>query len=86
MNHTAGLTRAFAETLVAFRNQAGVSQEHLAYAVGLNRTYVYRVEKGGTNPSLEAIVRFADGLGVLPEDLVRETRLRLEQFRESGES
>lgn len=86
MNHTEGLTRAFAETLVGFRNKAGVSQENLAYSIGLNRTYVYRVEKGATNPSLEAIFRFADGVNVPPEELVRETRIRLEQLQDRHKS
>lgn len=79
MERTAGLNKAFGEALATFRNRAGISQENLAYSIGLNRTYVYRVEKGITNPSLEAIFRFADGVGVHPEDIVREARSRLEQ-------
>jgi len=82
MDYTEGLTRAFGETLAAFRKETGISQENLAYSIGLNRTYVYRVEKGITNPSLEAIFKFAEGVGKTPEDLVRGTRMRLEENRQ----
>jgi transcriptional regulator with XRE-family HTH domain len=80
MEYTEGLKIAFGKTLAQFRAKVGISQETLAYSVGINRTYVYLIERGSRNPSLEAIFKFAGGLGVNPEELVAETRKYLEKL------
>lgn len=46
------------------RLASGESQEAFADRCGLARTYVSRVERGGANPSLDAIEVFAVALHV----------------------
>ena len=54
------------------RETAGLSQEALAQAAQLHRTYIGGVERGERNVSLVNIVRIARALGVSPADLLRE--------------
>lgn len=50
------------------RLKAGLSQEDLADACGLDRTYVGGIERGERNPSLKNILKIAGALHVsLPE-------------------
>lgn len=62
--------KKFGERIRTFRKQVGWSQEELAEACGLHRTYVGAVERGERNVSLINIVRFARALQVKLSDLV----------------
>ena len=46
------------------RAEQGVSQESLAYAIGMARTYLAEVEVGKRNVSVINLERIAKGLGV----------------------
>jgi transcriptional regulator with XRE-family HTH domain len=50
--------------LRAFREDQGRSQEELATAAGLHRTYVSMVERGERNPTLLSLDRVLGALGV----------------------
>lgn len=62
--------RAFGEALRALRTDAGLSQEALAHAADLDRTYVSGIERGERNPGLTNLLRLADALGVPLSKLV----------------
>lgn len=50
------------------RADKGYSQREFAAVIGMDRVYLSKIESGATNPSLESIIRIADGLRVdLPE-------------------
>ncbi|MCU1462834.1 MAG: transcriptional regulator [Acidimicrobiales bacterium] len=66
--------QALGDRVRARRTELGLSQEDLAAATGLHRTYVGSVERGERNISLLNIVRLADSLGIDPADLVRGLR------------
>jgi transcriptional regulator with XRE-family HTH domain len=62
----ADVLRTFGAAVRAVREERGLSQEKLAAAAGLDRTYVGGIERGERNPSTVNIVRIADALGVSP--------------------
>ena len=53
------------------RLAAGLSQEAFADKCGFARSYMSRVERGGANPSLDAIEVLAAGLDVEVFELFR---------------
>jgi transcriptional regulator with XRE-family HTH domain len=66
------LQRRFGRTVRRRREAQGLSQEALAEAAGLHRTYVSLLERGRRNPSLEVICAVAKGLGTSMASLVGE--------------
>lgn len=65
----ASLRKRFGERVRELRNALGESQEAFADRCGLARTYISRVERGGANPSLDAVEIFAVALNVEVVDL-----------------
>ena len=64
------LRRIFAENLKACRDELGMSQETLADAAGLDRTYISSLERERYSASLDAIERIAKALNVEPASLL----------------
>jgi transcriptional regulator with XRE-family HTH domain len=56
----------------AVRERVGLSQEALAHAAELDRTYVSGIERGRRNPTVVVLDRIARVLGVHIVDLVSE--------------
>lgn len=55
-----------------FREHRGWSQEELATATGLHRTYISGVERGVRNPTIRVVARIAEALRVGPDDLLHK--------------
>ena len=53
-----------------YRKLKGMSQERLALDAGMERSYVSDLERGMRNPSVRALGRLADALGVEPSKLL----------------
>lgn len=53
------------------RRQSGISQESLAAAADIDRTFMGEIERGTSNPSFEVLERIAKGLGVKLSELMR---------------
>ena len=66
--------KAFGKQLRELRKQKGLSQERLAELSELHRNYPGRVERGGANPTLLAIVALARALKVGPARLLERLR------------
>jgi transcriptional regulator with XRE-family HTH domain len=62
--------KAFGEHLRAIRQEKGLSQEALALACELDRTYIGGIERGERNVSLINIHKIAKALGVTPKELM----------------
>lgn len=52
------------------RLNSEMSQEQLADSSGLERSYVGRLERGGSQPTLLALLKLAKGLGCEVADLI----------------
>ncbi|WP_139652422.1 helix-turn-helix domain-containing protein [Raoultibacter phocaeensis] len=48
----------------AARRANGMSVEKLALMIGVNRNYLRNIELGRANPTLDIIMKIADGLGL----------------------
>jgi transcriptional regulator with XRE-family HTH domain len=70
------LRAIFADNVRNLRKERGLSQESLADASGLHRTYIGSVERCERNLSLDNIGKIAAALGVSPDSLLRS---RIEQ-------
>ena len=68
----ANVLTSFGNALRRARAGAGLTQEALAEASGLDRTYVSGAERGIRNPSLATLARLCDGLGISLSDLLAE--------------
>ena len=53
------------------RRQQRLSQEELAHRADMDRSYISDLERGVRNPSVKALGRIAEALGVSPDALLR---------------
>lgn len=62
--------RVLGENVKAARDALDLSQEELALEIEIDRTYISGIERGVRNPSLDVIVKIADGLQKTPGELL----------------
>lgn len=67
----------FGEEVRRARVDAGVSQEGLALAADVERSYLGRVERGQSQPTLFVVLKVAAALGVSAGELVSQVEKRL---------
>lgn len=72
---------AFGSRLRETRSARGLSQEDMANAAGLDRSYVGGVERGQRNVSLDNIYKLASALGVDPSELFRGDAQKVKPLR-----
>lgn len=58
------IKRKFGQKIKQLRLEKKMSQEALAHAADLDRTYIPSIEKGERNVSIEVIAKLAKALGV----------------------
>jgi transcriptional regulator with XRE-family HTH domain len=66
------IKQAFGSRMRALRKAKGLTQEELAFASGLDRSYLGAIERGEKNVSLINIRRIADALQAAPAQLFAE--------------
>jgi transcriptional regulator with XRE-family HTH domain len=62
------------EELRKARNESGLTQEKLAFEADLDRTYISQLENDRKSPTLDALFRIADALGVPASELVARVK------------
>jgi len=67
--HEAQIQRRFGERVRALRKEKRLSQEALAFACDLDRTYIGGVERGERNISLINIYKIVEALGIGAKEL-----------------
>jgi transcriptional regulator with XRE-family HTH domain len=67
---TTGPKRAFGAVLRECRKEKGISQEQLAEAAGLDRSFISLVERGIQSPNLVVLLKIAEVLNVRAADLI----------------
>jgi len=65
------------EELRKARDEAGLSQERLAFEAGVDRTYLSELENNHKSPTLEMLFRICEALKVPASEIVR----RMEQSK-----
>lgn len=63
------------------REQAGISQEDLAAAAEIDRTYVSGIERAKRNPTITVVARFANALGTTSAALLTKGSYSIERGR-----
>lgn len=64
------LAKAFGRALKQIRERVDATQEELAEAVDVHRTYIGFLENGRRQPSLKIVFDLSRGLGIAPKVLV----------------
>lgn len=64
---------AFGKVLREYRLRADLSQEALADAAGLDRTFIGMLERGQRQPTLETLFAIAEALKISPQTLIAKT-------------
>ena len=57
--------------VIKLRKEKGISQEKLAIAAGIERSYMGAIERGERNPSYDKLVSISKALGILVSELVK---------------
>jgi transcriptional regulator with XRE-family HTH domain len=73
------LRQVFASNLRRLRHARRLSQEELAHQADVNRTYMSKIEKGGTWVGLEIIGKLSTVLEVEPAELLKLPKRRSKQ-------
>ena len=65
------------------RQEANMTQEQLAFAAGIDRTYVSQLENDHKSPTVDILFRLCDALGITASGLLaRVERTRPRKSRE----
>jgi len=62
----------FGRKIRELRTIKSISQEELAWACELDRTYISGIERGIRNPSLKNIIKIANALNIKPSVLFED--------------
>lgn len=70
MRKNAKLPKVLGKRVSKFRKKKNLTQEDVAFKVGISRAYMGYIEQGRNVPSLEVLQKVAKAIGVKLSDLV----------------
>jgi len=65
------LVTSFARALKSIRLEKGLTQEQVAHAAKVHRTYIAFLEGSRKQPSIDAVFKIANGLDIKPSELIQ---------------
>lgn len=71
--------RAFGQVLKGLRLERGLTQEELSYACNRHSTYIRRLERGKSSPTLVTVDALAKALGMKPSEILRKVEKLVEK-------
>lgn len=80
----AGVAEAFGAVVRGTRLAAGVSQESLAHTANLERSYLGRIERGQSQPTLFVVLKVAAALGLEGGELVTQVEREVVRARRAA--
>lgn len=66
--------QAFGKVLRIVRKEVGLTQEEVAHAAGVDRTFVSMIERGERQPTVRVLFQLAGALNVQPVRLIELTQ------------
>lgn len=66
------IQEAFGKKIQMLRKDRGLSQEHFALSINMDRTYYASVEAGKRNISLANIAKISEGFGISLSELFKD--------------
>ncbi len=72
---------AFGKVLRAVRKEVGLTQEQLAHAAEIDRTFVSLIERGERQPTVRVLFKLATALRSTPVRLIELTQELVERDR-----
>lgn len=85
MSETTTIKPIIAKIIKGLRLKKKMNQEDLAFACGVDRSYISLLERGVTEPSLTKIFDISKALGVSASQFVRMIELEEQRMRELEE-
>lgn len=67
---TKKLQLALSNNIKKYRKEKGLSQEKLALASGIDRSYMSEIERCLANPTLDLLLKISNALGIEPSNLL----------------
>ncbi|MFJ2456554.1 helix-turn-helix domain-containing protein [Pseudomonas protegens] len=77
---------AFGRALRILRKTANLTQEHLGFEAGLDRTYISVLERGERSPTLDTMVSLGDVFGLSIEELASHIQSQLDELHDNQDS
>lgn len=65
------LETEFGVIIREYRSKANISQDDLAEAANVHRTYISQIERGLKSPSLNVIFKLAHALKIPPHEIIK---------------
>ncbi|MDR0779482.1 MAG: helix-turn-helix domain-containing protein [Pseudomonadales bacterium] len=70
------ISAIFGEVLHRYRSARDISQEELAFAAGVDRTFISRLERGIRQPTITTLISLGQALNVSAANMVKEAEKR----------
>ncbi|EPV3033334.1 helix-turn-helix domain-containing protein [Pseudomonas aeruginosa] len=77
---------AFGRALRNLRKTAKLTQEHLGFEAGLDRTYISVLERGERSPTLDTMISLSEVFGLSISELASHIQSQLDEMRDNQDS